>query len=96
MFMPRFSIKWLLGVTTAMAVFSLFVSWGLGGSNWAWGVAIGAAALAVAFLIHAAVFGLLSLLATSVPRFKARADDPDGWQRVESQAVSGNGQGKIV
>ena len=67
MFLPQFSIKRLLLITAGFAVFSLVVSWGLGGSGWAWGLAAAFIALAIAFLVHAAVFGLLSILASIFP-----------------------------
>ena len=67
MFLPQFSIKRLLLITAAFAVFSLVVSWGLGGSGWAWGLTAAFIALAIAFLVHAAVFGLLSGLARIFP-----------------------------
>jgi hypothetical protein len=67
MFLPQFSIKRLLLITAAFAVFSLVVSWGLGGSGWAWGLTAAFVALAIAFLVHAAVFGFLSFLASMFP-----------------------------
>lgn len=67
MLLPQFSIKRLLLITAAFAVFSLVVSWGLGGSGWAWGLTAAFIALAIAFLVYAAVFGLLSVVASVFP-----------------------------
>ena len=92
MFMPRFSIKRLLAVTAGVAVFSLFVSWGLGGSGWAWGVAISTVALAVTLLVHALVFGLLTLLATFVPRLVGQPARTHSHRGNPELNVASNGQ----
>jgi hypothetical protein len=59
MLFPRFTLRTILAVTTAAAVFFLLVGTGYRGQQWAWGAAIGVMSLGVAALVHAACFGIV-------------------------------------
>jgi type VI protein secretion system component VasK len=59
MLFPRFTLRMILGVTTACAVFFLLVGTGYRGQAWAWGAAIGILSLGVVALVHAACFGIV-------------------------------------
>lgn len=56
MLLPRFSIRWLLGLTTFSACVSLVLSYAVRSHAWAIGVVAGLWALVVAFLFFAAAF----------------------------------------
>ncbi len=59
MLLPRFTLRTILAITTAAAVFFLLVGTGFRGQAWAWGAAIGILSLGVAALVHAACFGIV-------------------------------------
>jgi hypothetical protein len=56
MLIPRFSIRWLLGLTTFSAGVSLVLSYAVKGQAWAVGVIAGLWALVTTFLFFAAAF----------------------------------------
>ena|SRR6476620_8466607 len=56
MLIPRFSIRWLLGLTTFSACISLVLSYAVRAQPWAIGVVAGLWALVVTFVFFAAAF----------------------------------------
>jgi len=56
MLIPRFSIRWLLAMTTACAVFFAIVASAVRGQIWAVAISVSVASLAVAFLLYAIFF----------------------------------------
>jgi hypothetical protein len=65
MLIPRFTIRWLLLVTTVCAFFFLVVACAVRGDAWAFAVSLSVVSLAVAFLVFGAFFGF-AFLVTSV------------------------------
>jgi hypothetical protein len=59
LYLPRFSIRTVLFVTTLFALLFVMIGLGVRGHVWAWGFAIGVASLAVTALVHAACFGVV-------------------------------------
>ncbi len=59
MFLPRFTLRTILVVTTVAAVFFVLIGAGYRGQQWAWGAAIGVLSLALAALVHASAFGVV-------------------------------------
>lgn len=66
MLIPQFSLRWLLGATTLVAVLCAIVAWGLTGQRWAIAVSIGLASLVLLMAVYAlfftAIWGLSLLL----------------------------------
>ena len=56
MLIPRFSLRWLLTVTTVSGVLALILAQAVRGSAWAVGICWTLAALAVNFLLFLGVF----------------------------------------
>src|SRR3954447_11124796 len=56
MFIPRYSLRWLLGLTTFSAVVSLVLSFAVKGQAWAIGVASGLWTAMIAALLYIAAF----------------------------------------
>jgi hypothetical protein len=80
MLIPQYTLRWLLGVTTACAVvFSIFAL-AMRGSYWAQGFSAGVIALVVLLLAHGLMFTMLwvfSLVTTLLrPRAAARGQTP--------------------
>lgn len=63
MLLPRFSIRTLLLIATAVAVVALFAGQAIGGRIWAVGVTVGVVSVCVALLVQAAFFALGSAFA---------------------------------
>lgn len=61
MMIPRFSIKRLLLITTASALFFWLATWAFGGGDWAIVPVIAGVAVLVALGVHATIFAILSL-----------------------------------
>jgi hypothetical protein len=61
MLLPRFTIRTLFVITTVAAFVFLIAGTAYRGQNWAWGVTIGIASLALTALVHAAWFGIVWL-----------------------------------
>ena len=59
MLIPQFSIRWLLGLTTACAGFSAIVALAVRGSPWAIAVTVAGASLAGLMLLGALLFGMI-------------------------------------
>ena len=70
MLIPRFTIRWLLMLTTVSAVFFLIVTCAVRGDAWAVSVSLGVVSLAVAFLVYGAFFGFAWLVASVVSVFR--------------------------
>jgi hypothetical protein len=66
MLIPRFTIRWLLLLTTVCGVFFLVVTLAVRGQAWAIAVSMAVACLAVCFLGYAVFFGLAFLVARVV------------------------------
>jgi hypothetical protein len=63
MLLPRFTIRTLLVICTAFAVVFVMVGTAYRGQYWAWGVTFAIVSVIVTFLVHAAWFWIVSLLA---------------------------------
>ena len=70
MLIPRFTIRWLLLLTTVSAVFFLVVTCAVRGDAWAVSISLGVVSLAVAFLVYGAFFGAAWLVASVVGLFR--------------------------
>jgi hypothetical protein len=57
--LPRFTLRTILAITTAMALFFVLVGAGTRGQQWALGAAIGVASIALSFALQAALFALV-------------------------------------
>ncbi len=66
MLVPRFTIRWIFALTAVCAVFSLVISWAIRGSAASGGVAVAVASLGLLFLVHAALFIVLNLIARAL------------------------------
>jgi hypothetical protein len=73
MLVPRFTIRWLLLLTTVSAVFFLVVTHAVRGDAWAVAVSLAVANLMVAFLVYGAVFGTAWLVASAPRRAGGRS-----------------------
>jgi hypothetical protein len=71
---PQFSLRWILALTTVMAVVSLIFTQALAGLAWAVGITILLAALVMAFVVYAAAFAGVSLLADLFEALHSRVD----------------------
>jgi hypothetical protein len=56
MLIPRYSLRWLLGLTTFSALISLVLSYAVRGQAWAIGVAAGLWCVVIAGLLYVAAF----------------------------------------
>ena len=75
MLIPRFSLRWLIGLITVCGVISLVLSYAFQGEPWAIGFAAGIASLAVLFALHASAFAVAYVLA-EVFHLKPRVEVP--------------------
>ena len=92
MFIPRFSIRWLLGLTTFSAFVSFILSYSVRGYAWAIGMVAGLWTLVATFIFFAAAF----LAAWLVAQWQ------DNWQSwrahstgIEEEAL-GESQAKLA
>jgi hypothetical protein len=76
MLIPRFSLRWLLIVTTVCGLFFYVVALATQGSHWAIAVSAAIATLLVNFLVYAVFFAFGWLLATL--RGSARSPQTSG------------------
>lgn len=83
MLIPRFSIRWLLGLTTFSACVSLVLSYAVRAQPWAIGVVAGLWVLVVTFLFFAAAF----LVAWFITGGQTRPALQDNSASVESPTV---------
>jgi hypothetical protein len=58
MLIPRYSIRWLLGLTTLSAGVSLVLSYAMRGQSWAIGILVGLSSLLVVGVLYVAAFGI--------------------------------------
>jgi predicted outer membrane lipoprotein len=73
MLIPQFSIRWLLGVTTACAVVFSIVALGVRGSAWATAVSVGIGSMVILGLVYALAFGVVwAFSVATVPLSRAR------------------------
>ncbi len=56
MLIPRYSIRWMLGIMTVCGLFFLVVSLGIRGHVWAAAIAIAVAGLVLAIVVQAVFF----------------------------------------
>ncbi len=75
MLIPRFSLRWLLLLTTACAFFFLIMRFAAQGKHWAIGVVAAVTTLMTAFLVYGLLFSLAFLLA-QLFRFVRPASTP--------------------
>jgi hypothetical protein len=64
MLIPRFTIRWLLMLTTVCAVFFAMVALALRGHFWALGMSLGVGSLIFTFACYGGVFGVAYVLAS--------------------------------
>jgi hypothetical protein len=64
MLIPRFTIRWLLSLTTVAGVFSLVVHLALRGQSWAIAVSVTVGSLVLAFFLYGAFFVVAYTVAT--------------------------------
>ena len=62
MLIPRFSLRWLLLLTTVCAVFSLIIRFAVQRQHWAVAIVTSVATLVCAMLVYAGLFSLAFLL----------------------------------
>jgi hypothetical protein len=90
---PQFSVRWILALTTVMAVVSLVFTQALAGHAWAVGIAILLATLVMAFVVYAAAFAGVSLFADLLDALRARrvgqvrADPPESSRPPPTAAL---------
>jgi hypothetical protein len=72
MLIPRFSLRSLLLLITAISVFCLIVAQACRGQAWAIGFSLAVAYLALAFVVYGVLFGLAYLLAALRGRARTR------------------------
>ena len=70
MLIPRFSLRWLLLLTTVCAVFFLIVRMAGQGQHWAVGIVTGVTALALAMLVYGVFFSLAFVLTGLIRRVR--------------------------
>lgn len=58
MLIPRFSIRWLLGLTTVSAGLSMVLSYAIRGEPWAIGILLGLGSLLLVGVLYVAAFGV--------------------------------------
>ncbi|HUY31985.1 MAG TPA: hypothetical protein VMV69_04330 [Pirellulales bacterium] len=90
MLIPQFSLRWVLAVTAACAVFSLILASALRGSPWAIALSVGVASLVVMLAFHGAVFFGVWLFSLLVP--DRRAAGPGGGSPFASGVPLAKGQ----
>lgn len=79
MLIPRYSIRWLLGLTTLCAAVSLVLSSAVRGEAWAIGISAGLASLFVVALLHMGAFLLawmFSRMGSNAAGNRAAGDSP--------------------
>lgn len=72
MLIPRYSIRWLLGLTTFAAVVSLVLASAVRGRAWAIGVSAGLWSLVVVFIAYVAAFSAAWLVAQVIAAMQQR------------------------
>jgi hypothetical protein len=67
MLFPQFSLRWLLGATTAFGAFSLVLSFAAAGHGWATAIAVAVGFLALAVVVYVAMFFIVWLFSLLIP-----------------------------
>jgi len=57
--LPRYSLRHVLLITTGLGFVFLIASYGVRGSGWAAGIAVGLLSILVALIVYAALFALV-------------------------------------
>jgi hypothetical protein len=78
MLIPRFTLRWLLGLTTISALVSLVLSFAVRGQPWALGITAGLWCLAIVFVFYVSAFLAAWLIANTKSAF--RVSPPAGSQ----------------
>lgn len=78
MLIPQYSIRFLLGLTTACAVAFMFLGMAVRGNSWAFGVTAALGTLCLVMLLYAAMFALLWLASLVFRSQASRGDSPFG------------------
>jgi hypothetical protein len=80
--LPRYSLRQILTITTALGFVFLIASYGVRGASWAGGIALGLLSVLVALLIYGALFafvwGAAALGRWVVDRRASRAPEGKG------------------
>jgi hypothetical protein len=82
MLIPRFSLRWLLGLTTAFAVLSLVWSFAFRGHAWALGMSAAVNGLVLLFAFHAGAFLIAWLLSQGSTALAANPKVAAGGEAV--------------
>ena len=72
MIIPRFTLRWLLAVTTICGGLSLVLSYAMQGQPWAIAVSVGLATIPLLFLLHMATFVAAWLIAQGLTFMESR------------------------
>ena len=67
MFLPRYSLRWLLAITVVCALAFSVVALALRGMSWAVGVSAAIVAVVIALAVYGLVFGLIDAVSAFVP-----------------------------
>lgn len=78
MLIPRYSLRWLLGLTTFSAGVSLVLSYAIRGAPWAIGVAAGLWSLVIVALVYVAAFLAAWLIAQVLAVARNRSSETPG------------------
>lgn len=96
MLIPQFSLRWLLGLTTACAAIFPIFAMAIRGNAWAAGVSIALLSLVLAGLVYGALFAavwLFSCLTPSLARpTRGAGRTPFASQPVGPPASAGGGE----
>jgi len=72
MLIPRFTIRWLLLLTTVCSFFFFVLACAVRGSGWAGAISIAVAGLVVAFILYGAFFGFAFVLTSLFGQIRSR------------------------
>jgi hypothetical protein len=101
MLIPQFSLRWIMALTAACAVFSLILAAAVHGSPWAIALSVGVASIVVTVAVHGATFfgvWLFSLLLPGRRYAKAvLAESPfAATSRTAIEPIQGSNDGKLL
>lgn len=90
MLIPRFSIRWLLLLTTVCAAFFFFLTFAVRGEAWAMGVTIGVGSLSIVFMVHALFFMAVWVMTEVVGQAEQtrRIESPFATEKPPPQIVT--------
>ena len=72
MLIPRFTLRWTLGMTAVLAVVFLIMGRAIRGSDWAIGVSAAVLTLTIVALMYAGMFALVWLFSLLVSAISSR------------------------